>query len=118
MGDAICAWFGQKTVGRMVASMKGNQWWWWWRLVINDNQIGVGEGRQKRWITSITTTNERAGIRAYWGCTLIDWKWRDWNDATNLLWDEIRGQGWDEIRQPPPVKDNGRTHTTTNQKHV
>jgi hypothetical protein len=25
MGDAICAWFGQKTVGRMVASMKGNQ---------------------------------------------------------------------------------------------
>jgi len=24
MGDATCAWFGQKIVGRMVASMKGN----------------------------------------------------------------------------------------------
>ena len=61
---------------------------------------------------TITTTNERAGIRAYWGCILIDW-----NDATNLLWDEIRRRGWDEIRRPP-VKDNGWTHKTTNQKHA
>ena len=25
MGDAICAWFGKITVGRVVASMKGNR---------------------------------------------------------------------------------------------
>ena len=43
-----------------------------------------GGGTTKTMNYTITTTNERAGIRAYWGCILIDW-----NDATNLLWDEI-----------------------------
>jgi len=39
----------------------------------HNNQIGVGEGRQRRWTTTNTTTTGRAGIRAYWGCLLIVW---------------------------------------------
>ena len=49
MGDAICARFGQKPLGRVVASMKGNPMMMMkCRLVIFDNQIGVGKGLQKQ----------------------------------------------------------------------
>ena len=67
MGDVICAWFGKKTVGRVVA--------WFTKSTddddddddddIHDNQIGVGEGRQRQWTATITTTTGRAGIRAF-----------------------------------------------------
>ena len=68
----------------------------------------MGEGRQRRWTTTTSTTNGRAigDLFSSIGMT-----------QQNFLWDEIRRRGWDEIRRPP-VKDNGWTHKTTNQKHA
>jgi hypothetical protein len=65
-----------------------------------------GEGTTKTITTTITTTNGRAGIRAYWGCMYshrLEW-------FIFMGWDEFDGQRMTAMRT--------RTHTTTNQTHA